>query len=109
MQANRDTCQGQWNVHRTEIPDYQATQEGLSLSPSGDAAWSVEHGFKQVCETKLQWTLDEEGCILLVSNTGSVISRCDVDVNGDLMTLTPAHGFSSVFERVAARALFPKS
>lgn len=101
MQTKAEACQGHWKLWLTEIPRYDASAEELSLLPSGEAHWFVECRYKDACRTQVRWRIDDEGQLLLVTRDARVLSRCDFELSGDLMTLKPTHGHRSLYVRVA--------
>lgn len=100
MNVEPASCQGLWRLWLTEISSHRIPSEELTLLPSGEARWCVTYGYNQESNPTLRWRFDDEACLLLVTNSGSILSRCAVELSGDLMTLTPAHGFRSLFARV---------
>lgn len=100
MQVENEACHGRWKLWLTEISSHSMPLEELTLHPSGEAHWSVTYGYNQESNPPLRWRFDDEGCLLLATNRGTTLSRCAMEVSGDLMTLTPSHGFRSLFVRV---------
>jgi hypothetical protein len=100
MNMEPASCHGLWRLWLTEIPARSISGEELTLLPSGEARWCVTHGHNEGSDSRLQWRFDDEGCLLFIARNTSILSRCVVEMSGDLMTLTPAHGFRSLFARV---------
>lgn len=96
------SCHGLWRLWLTEISSHSMPSEELTLLPSGEARWCVTSGYNEESSSRLQWRFDDEGRLLLITKHGTTLSRCAVELSGDLMTLTPAHGFRSLFAREAA-------
>jgi len=100
MQVKNEACHGRWKLWLTEIPSHDSSADELSLLSSGEALWTVECRYNRVYQTQAYWRIDDSGQLLLSSQTGRVFSRCDLELSGDLMTLRPAHGHCSLYERV---------
>ena len=101
MHVENTSCHGRWKLWLTEISSHDIASEELTLLPSGEARWVVACEPHQVSDSQLRWQYDEEGRLLLLTARGTTLSRCSVEVSGDLMTLTPEHGFRSLFARAA--------
>ncbi len=102
MQDGLPSLSGTWNLWKTEVPTADPLHlEKLTLSPTGDATWQVAGGASETSVDSLRWSMDDGGHLLFTAKDGRVISQCEAELTGDLLVLTPEHGFRSVYERTA--------
>lgn len=94
------SLEGVWNLWLTEIPQYHGSEQ-RTLLPQGDAKWEVQLPAGGSSLRSFKWALDDDGCLLLTSQKGTLVSSCAAEISAELLTLTPAHGFRSLYERVA--------
>ena len=102
MQVENEACHGHWKLWLTEIPNLGCTSDEITLLPSGEAHWITECRYKEACRTRVHWRINDAGQLLLITRDGREVSRCDIELSGDLMIIRPVpkHGYRSLFERV---------